>query len=743
MAPPPARLRRGRHFSATIPRVLKLSAASRRRLPSWLPRPASLALLFGLLLGAPGPTTPGSARAQDPEPRQVEKDLDPAERAPGGQDPDSVGAAQRAARDAAGRADLMLFDAETLLHQGKFAEAIAALRDLTRLQPGRVEGWQALAQAYGLMIESSRPATADSLALLAVTAYRRILEIQPRHRLALNGVSLLGARFNAPPEQFLRTVEARRLWARSDSALARRDAPTAVDLLRRLARLQPNVPAVYRRLAQALTLNGAPMAEIRAACLDILRVNPADAVALTALGGMALEEGNEAEAERLLRVAFELAPDDSLAREALARLEEKPGGGGADTGERLFYRGRIEMARGNREEGIALLERATALDSTGVDYQKYLGIALFIERRYPEALERLRHALEQQGEDQDLPFYIGASFYYLGSYELAASYLGPAANAHRPRGEAARLMAMALARGGEQPEGVVYYLEQAVREGSGDPALPCLLGEMYVRLNRWEDARGSFADCARLNPDQPAALLGQGLVEDHDGHPRAAVNHLTRFLATQPASPAVHMRLGLALLKLARPDSALGHFRTVLNSDTTFASLKPDTLNEAQVLDIVFIILMSGRNNEDGIAVGERLIELEPGNGGFANNLAMAYADADRNLPRALTLAQKARAATPDDGGVLDTYGWVLARLGRHEEARRALLKAVDLTLGSAHPDASEIYFHLGFLLAAMHRQKEAVVWARKSLEQPTNPLVEEAARGLLERLGEPVMEAN
>lgn len=722
--------------------MLKLSAASRRRLPSWLPLPASLALLFVLLLGAPGLTAPGSARAQDPEPRQVERDLDPAERPPGGQDPDSLGATRRAARDAAGRADLKLFDAETLLRQGKFAEAIAALRDLTRLQPGRVEGWQALAQAYGLMIESSRPATADSLALLAVSAYRRILEIQPRHRLALNGVSLLGARFNAPPEQFLKTAEARRLWAESDSAMARRDAPAAVDLLRRLARIQPDVPAVYRRLAQALTLNGAPLAEIRAACQDILRVNPADAVALTALGGMALEEGNEAEAERLLRVAFELAPDDSLAREALARLEEKPGGG-AGTGERLFYRGRIEMARGNREQGIALLERAAAVDSTGIDYQKYLGIALFIEKRYPEALERLRHALEQQGEDHDLPFYIGASFYYLGSYELAASYLGPAANAHRPRGEAARLMAMALARGGEQPEGVVYYLEQAVREGSGDPALPCMLGEMYVRLNRWDDARGSFAECARLNPGQPAALLGQGLVADHDGQPRAAVDYLTRFLATQPASPAVHMRLGLALLKLARPDSALGHFRTVLNSDTTFASLKPDTLSEAQVLDIVFIILMAGRNNEDGIAVGERLIALEPGNGGFANNLAMAYADADRNLTRALTLAQKARAATPDDGGVLDTYGWVLAKLGRHEEARRALLKAVDLTLKSAHPDASEIYFHLGFLLAAMHRHKEAVVWARKSLENPTNPFVEEAARGLLERLGEPAMEAN
>ena len=74
--------------------------------------------------------------------------------------------------------------------------------------------------------------------------------------------------------------------------------------------------------------------------------------------------------------------------------------------------------------------------------------------------------------------------------------------------------------------------------------------------------------------------------------------------------------------------------------------------------------------------------------------------------------------------------------VGRHH-------KAVDLTLKSAHPDASEIYFHLGFLLAAMHRHKEAVVWARKSLENPTNPFVEEAARGLLERLGEPAMEAN
>ena len=43
-------------------------------------------------------------------------------------------------------------------------------------------------------------------------------------------------------------------------------------------------------------------AAAEAACDAILRLNPADATALTALGGMALEEGRPDEAEKLLKI---------------------------------------------------------------------------------------------------------------------------------------------------------------------------------------------------------------------------------------------------------------------------------------------------------------------------------------------------------------------------------------------------------------------------------------------------------
>lgn len=662
--------------------------------------------------------------AQEPEQRDIVRD---------------TGGEGAAAGGDADRIDLLLFDAETWLAEGNWNEAVRTLEAVLRAERGRVEVWQALARACRMALDADSvrrdPAFADSLALSAADAYRHVLELRPRDQSALNGLNLLAARFNSPVQNQLHSPGARRLWAEADSLRTAGAWARAAESLRLLGRLQPGVPAVQRLRGDALRRAGAPPEEIRRAFEQALRSNPADRAALVALARMDLAAGDTVSGEGRLRAAFELSPADTATQAALAALHDAGRPGSSEGAERLFYRGRLALARGDANRAAGYLGRAVAIDSAGADYRKFLGIAWYELRRFPEALDQLRVALWRQGDDRDIPFYIGACFFHLGHYEPAVAYLGPAANGHRPRGEAARLMALSLAHLEGQSGGVVFYLEQALREGSADPDIPCMLGEMYVRLDRWDDAERRFGECAALRPDHPAALLGQGLVADHRGHPGAAVGFLGRFLATQPASPAVLMRMGLAWLKLSQPDSALYCFRQVLASDTTFAELHPASLRETQVLDVVFIVLMAGRNTKDGIVVGERLVELEPANPGFANNLAMAYADAGHSLPRALELAERARAAGRDDPGVMDTVGWVLARMGRHREALRLLDEARRLTEADPRGNPSEIYFHLAWLLSDMKKTAEAIAWARKAIETADNPIVESGARELLEAL--------
>ena len=68
----------------------------------------------------------------------------------------------------------------------------------------------------------------------------------------------------------------------------------------------------------------------------------------------------------------------------------------------------------------------------------------------------------------------------------------------------------------------------------------------------------------------------------------------------------------------------------------------------------------------------------------------------------ALELINRARAAAPDNAAIIDSYGWVLYRLGRNEEALTELRRAYAL-----QKDA-EIAAHVGEVLWVMGRRDEA-----------------------------------
>jgi tetratricopeptide (TPR) repeat protein len=70
---------------------------------------------------------------------------------------------------------------------------------------------------------------------------------------------------------------------------------------------------------------------------------------------------------------------------------------------------------------------------------------------------------------------------------------------------------------------------------------------------------------ARLSPD-PAVLDTLGWVQYQRGDAAAAVETFQRALATQPDSPSMRYRLGLALRKLDRADEAREAFRTAVGS---------------------------------------------------------------------------------------------------------------------------------------------------------------------------------
>ncbi|MDE5731205.1 MAG: tetratricopeptide repeat protein [Alistipes sp.] len=87
--------------------------------------------------------------------------------------------------------------------------------------------------------------------------------------------------------------------------------------------------------------------------------------------------------------------------------------------------------------------------------------------------------------------------------------------------------------------------------------------------------------------------------------------------------------------------------------------------------------------------------------------------DDRQELERALAMARRAVELTDNNATYLDTYGWVLFRLGRLEEARRTMRQAIAFD----RDESPELYFHYGEVLAALGEKFMAETYWRKALE--------------------------
>ena len=114
----------------------------------------------------------------------------------------------------------------------------------------------------------------------------------------------------------------------------------------------------------------------------------------------------------------------------------------------------------------------------------------------------------------------------------------------------------------------------------------------------------------------------------------------------------------------------------------------------------------------------DQVIHLNPRSPVGYNNLAYLYAQHEVNLSQALRLAEKALELMGDrpDATVLDTYGWVLVKNGRPQEAVGVLERALGLS-GQDPRAQAEILYHLGLAHMQLNRHDVARKLLRQALE--------------------------
>lgn len=113
------------------------------------------------------------------------------------------------------------------------------------------------------------------------------------------------------------------------------------------------------------------------------------------------------------------------------------------------------------------------------------------------------------------------------------------------------------------------------------------------------------------------------------------------------------------------------------------------------------------------------IIARDPKNVQALNALGYTLADRTERYTEAYELIKQALSLSPDDFFIVDSMGWVMYRLGRHEEALEYLQKAIE------QREDPEIAAHLYEVLWTMGKQEEAnKVWETVKRSNPDSDLL-------------------
>lgn len=332
-------------------------------------------------------------------------------------------------------------------------------------------------------------------------------------------------------------------------------------------------------------------------------------------------------------------------------------------------------ARFPDEPRVALL-RASQLQQAGRDQ---------------EAHAMLRQAEPLAEHDTEMRAMLTMAYEALGDHRAAARVMALGAQDTATYSARASL----LARSGDTDTLVALYTELAEDATRPDPSRRLLLGRMAEFLERPAEA-----------------------VEWYRGVPGGPQRHEAR------------VRTAVALHELGRTDEAYAEARALQDETGASTDMRRDAyLLEAELrqragdntaeLDALDRGLAAWPDDphllyaralawerRDRIDRAEadlrRLLVSEPENVAALNALGYTLADRTDRYREALELIDRARAAEPDDAAIIDSYGWVLYRLGRNEEALIELRRAWGMM-----KDA-EVAAHLGEVLWVLGRRAEA-----------------------------------
>ena len=194
------------------------------------------------------------------------------------------------------------------------------------------------------------------------------------------------------------------------------------------------------------------------------------------------------------------------------------------------------------------------------------------------------------------------------------------------------------------------------------------LATAYEELRQFDKAIALLRRALTLSPADPLVHIRLARSQQDSGDGDDAVRTLRAAVAKFPKEPAVKLSLASMLERERKYGDAEAIFRQMIADDPKNA----DALNS-----FGYMLAERGQKLDEAVALVQRALVIEPGNGAYLDSLGWAYYKQNR-LDLAETPLRQAAAQLPTVSVIQDHLGDLLNKRGLFEEAIAAWQRALD-----------------------------------------------------------------
>jgi Flp pilus assembly protein TadD len=302
-----------------------------------------------------------------------------------------------------------------------------------------------------------------------------------------------------------------------------------------------------------------------------------------------------------------------------------------------------------------------------------------------------------------------------GQPDLAEGELQSAAK-ESPQSVAARMQLARFYLSQRRPADAVVAAQEAEKLAPRNPEPLAVQIDAYIAQGKADDAVATAGRLRALQGDTAFAYVLYGVVNEKAGRPADALAAYQVALDKEPHLPAAARARASLLVRQSRVPEA----RELLEAT---AQGRPESVEP--LMDLAQLEERAG-NPSGAVAAYRRALARAPDNPGVLNNLAYLLAGDPVTTAEAVTLAEKAHAAAPNNAAIADTLGWALYQKGDLARAEELLTR-----VAKAAPAAGEVRYHLGMVYAKQGKTEEARRELEAALKAGNFKSADEARRAL------------